>query len=69
MIDQVDVVVTVMAMAVVNVAGLLLVRAATRVREFSMRFALGATNWQVLRQLLAEGLLLGMASARWICAL
>ena len=37
-------------MAVVNVAGLLLVRAATRVREFSMRFALGATNSQVLRQ-------------------
>jgi putative ABC transport system permease protein len=53
----------VMAMAVVNVAGLLLVRAATRVREFSMRFALGASNWQVLRQLLAEGLLLGISSA------
>jgi len=53
----------VMAMAVVNVAGLLLVRAAARVREFSMRFALGATNWQVLRQLLAEGLLLGISSA------
>jgi predicted permease len=53
----------VMAMAVVNVAGLLLVRAATRVREFSMRFALGAKNWQVLRQLLAEGLLLGLSSA------
>jgi putative ABC transport system permease protein len=53
----------VMAMAVVNVAGLLLVRAATRVREFSLRFALGATNWQVLRQLLAEGLLLGISSA------
>jgi putative ABC transport system permease protein len=53
----------VMTMAVVNVAGLLLVRAATRVREFSMRFALGATNGQVLRQLLAEGLLLGIASA------
>jgi putative ABC transport system permease protein len=53
----------VMAMAVVNIAGLLLVRAATRVREFSMRFALGATNWQVLRQLLAEGLLLGISSA------
>jgi putative ABC transport system permease protein len=28
-----------------------------------MRFALGATNWQVLRQLLAEGLMLGFASA------
>ena len=53
----------VMAMAVVNVAGLLLVRAAGRVREFSMRFALGATKWQILRQLLAEGLLLGISSA------
>ena len=53
----------VMAMAVVNVASLLLVRAATRVREFSMRFALGATHWQIFRQLLAEGLLLGIGSA------
>ena len=53
----------VMAMAIVNVAGLLLVRAAGRVREFSMRFALGASNWQVLRQLLVEGLLLGVAGA------
>jgi putative ABC transport system permease protein len=53
----------VMAMAVVNVASLLLVRAATRVREFSMRFALGATHGQIFRQLLAEGLLLGICSA------
>ncbi len=53
----------VMAMAVVNVASLLLVRAASRVREFSMRFALGATNWQIFGQLLAEGLLLGVSSA------
>ena len=53
----------VMAMAVINVASLLLVRAASRIREFSMRFALGATNLQVFRQLLAEGLLLGTAGA------
>ncbi|MGB7134335.1 MAG: ABC transporter permease [Acidobacteriaceae bacterium] len=53
----------VIAMAVVNVASLLLVRAATRVREFSVRFALGATNAQVLRQLMAEGLLLGALGA------
>ncbi|MGC2584307.1 MAG: ABC transporter permease, partial [Acidobacteriaceae bacterium] len=53
----------VIAMAIVNVASLLLVRAATRVREFSVRFALGATGGQVLRQLLAEGLLLGVAGA------
>ncbi len=53
----------VVAMAIVNVASLLLVRAATRVREFSMRYALGATSAQVLRQLLAEGMLLGFAGA------
>jgi len=53
----------VIAMAVVNVASLLLVRAATRVREFSMRYALGASNRQILRQLLAEGLLLGLSGA------
>ncbi|HEX4036740.1 MAG TPA: ABC transporter permease [Acidobacteriaceae bacterium] len=53
----------VIAMAVVNVASLLLVRAATRVREFSVRYALGATSGQVLRQLMTEGLLLGIAGA------
>ena len=53
----------VIAMAIVNVASLLLVRAATRVREFSVRYALGATGGQVLRQLMTEGLLLGVAGA------
>ena len=53
----------VISMAIVNVASLLLVRASARVREFSMRYALGATNLQVLRQLIAEGLLLGISGA------
>jgi predicted permease len=53
----------VILMAIVNVASLLLVRAATRAREFSVRYALGATSGQVLRQLLAEGMLLGVAGA------
>ena len=53
----------VVAMAGVNVASLLLVRAAMRGREFSMRYALGATNGQIVRQLLAEGLLLGFLGA------
>jgi putative ABC transport system permease protein len=51
----------VIAMAVVNVASLLLVRGANRVREFSVRYAMGARSGQILRQLLCEGLLLGLA--------
>jgi putative ABC transport system permease protein len=50
-------------MACVNTASLLLVRAAARVREFSMRYALGASRSRVVRQLLAEGLLLGFMGA------
>jgi putative ABC transport system permease protein len=53
----------VIAMAIVNVASLLLVRAADRVREFSVRYAMGATSSQIVRQLLCEGLLLGVAGA------
>jgi putative ABC transport system permease protein len=59
----VGMVLLVVGMAIVNVASLLLVRAATRVREFSVRYALGATGGEILRQLLAEGLLLGTAGA------
>jgi len=53
----------VVAMAAVNMASLLLVRAAGRVREFSMRYALGASTRDVMSQLLTEGLLLGLGGA------
>ncbi len=53
----------VVGMAVVNVASLLLVRAAARAQEISVRYALGATSGQVLRQLLTEGMVLGLAGA------
>ena len=52
-----------LAMCTVNVATLLLLRSAARVKEMSMRYALGAKSSRIVRQLLIEGGLLGVAGA------